>query len=1250
MRIRYLLILIIFALVITNSVVAVDSSAITRGEELYKSKPDTKSLSPDELTALGWYYHYTINDNNTAKTLFTHAIKEDETNKDALEGLYIIELMRGNMNDAFNYLITLLNNDDNPSRDLAYLSHIDLFENTTVQYENLPSLINPEPRFTKENPNSQLRFSNLSLDIFYKLGDSPLYHNTNDIKDNGGLIDNWSVIGPFRMYGKYDINYVFPPEIAPKKPEYRWTTSKYYWENAYSDIEGWVYLEDILQTKEGCAYCKTEIDSKGGLYTLVLESKSPVILWVNEQKLYDKNQFKEPGANLYSFNIKLNSGKNTIFLKTLKNSGAYEIQDEGWRFRVRLVPSIYGKPGEFITEYGLGYKWQWIDNQYFENAYHALLLLHDSDRNSAIDIFERLVDERPDYPFFRLLLIYALIKSGDDWQIKMARNELGTVISQMPDCILAREELAVYYQIEEKYQKSIDTYKSIIDDSPDYLSAHLGLSELYLSQGYNKEFFDEINFVNERFPNNPRATENLINYYLNKENYLKANPLIKEYLTHRPFNTEYWEGLAKYEETEGDITGAINTYEELAKKETMKTLPLLEMARLYQRLGQNEEAIRIYDSLMTNFPRCSKAYLMKGILLQREGKDDSGLITKAQELNPSDYWTSDYIKLAMNKQTINPPFSKEFSIKDIKKVEPYKYPQANSVMLFDQTIIEVNDDYTFTETVHNLIQILNQKGRERWGEITVPSGEMVDLLEARTFMPDGRVLEAKSIKNINDTYVISMEGLIEGSVIEVKYRMMVDKRMIDDIDCYFSPIFTFTDVNMPFIKSQFIVSIPKWMSIYFPSEKFRGYKDKTKIDNKYVYVYEMRDVDEIIPESMMPPISNVSPNIYATTLKGFDKLAIWYLGETWGCNYLDYNSRKFTDDLVKDCNSNLNKAKKIYYWVMKSIKGYTGNIYYPYIASSSMYEKTGRPIDRAVLIMVMLDEIGIKSNLVLVNTIYIQEKMWAYPTSSSIDMPLIYIPNLDGSSYYIAPDLEDLTFGDYWSDNYGKRAVLLQDNGYIEIVIPAKPLDRDSFVLSGTFKINKNGALDATGERYFYGLRGTYRNVFRDPKEREHLVELSLGQNFPYLTLIQVDFSNLDNPDSVFSYQYHFVEPNYAQLQGNNMKIPSVAGPYQLSSAFITSPTRLQPIKFNRPETYEDNILVVPPTDYQFSTIPENESIETKFASYYLTYTLLDDGLHINRKLHITGGVAPANYYQEFIKFCQSVDNIEKRYIELTGK
>ncbi|MGQ9705713.1 MAG: DUF3857 domain-containing protein [bacterium] len=1244
-----MLLIIIFPL--TASVNAVDNNVLIKGEEIFKSKPDIKLLSADELSALGWYYHYSINDNNTAKNLFTYALKEDEINTDALEGLFIIELLRGNMKESLNHLITLVNNDNDSLRALSYLSHINLFENTTIDYEKLPILLNPQPEFIKDNYFAKLRYDNLCLDLFYKFGDSPIYHTIFNIVENGGFIYNWNVIGAFRMYGKYDINYTFPPELAPNKIEYKWIKSKYFWENAYSDVEGWLYLNDILQSEEGCAYCKADIDVKGGAYTIIVESKSPLILWVNEQKIYSENQFKEPSSNKHSFDVKLNSGKNTIFLKTLRNSGAYQIQDEGWRIRIRVIPSTFRTPpDELAIKYNFGYKWQWVDNQYFENLYRALLSLYDGDKQLALDIFERLVEARPDYPFFRLLLIYTLIKSWEDWQIKIARNELGTIISQMPDCILAREELAVYYQVEEKYQKSIDTYKSVIEDSPNYLSAHLGLSELYLSQGYDKEFIDEINLVNEIFPSNPRAYQNLINYYINKENYQKATVLIKEYLLHRPFDYEYLEGLAKYQESGSDIVGALNTLKELAKIQPMKTSPLLEMARLYQRIGRHEEAMKIYDNLIATFPRCSKAYLMKGILLQSQGKDGNDLIKEAQRLNPSNYWINDYIKFAVDKQIIYPPLNKEFSNNNIERVESYKYPQANSVMIFDQMIIEINEDWTFTETVHNLIQILNQKGRERWGEITVPSGDMVELIEARTFMPDGRVLEAKSIKNINNNYVISMEGLIEGSVIEIKYRMKIDKRMIDDIDCYFSPVFTFTDVNMPFIKSQFIISAPEWMSIYFPSEKFRGYKDKMKIGDRYVYLFEMRDVEEIIPESMMPPISNVSPNIYATTLKGFDLLAMWYLGETWGCQYLDYNSRKFTNDLVKDCKSNLDRAKKIYYWVMKSIKGYTGNIYYPNIAASSMYEKIGRPIDRAILIMSMLDVVGIKSNLVLVNTTFIQEKMWEHPTSSSIDTPLIYLPDLEGSSYYLDPNLEDLTFGDYWSDNFGRRALLLLDNGFTEIIIPSKPLDRDSFVLSGTFKIYKNGTLNAIGDRYFYGLRGTYRSVFRDPKDRERLAEASLGQYFPYLTLIQVDFSNLDNPDSVFSYHFHFIQPNFAQVQGNSLRIPAVLGPYQLSSAFITSPTRIQPIKFNRPETYEDDILIVPPPDFKFSTIPDNEIIEIKYAIYSLTYENTSEGLHIKRKLHIPGGVMPSNYYQEFIKFCQTVDNIEKRYIELTEK
>lgn len=1233
-------------ILLTSLSSGVEYKVITNGEEIYLSNPDLDLLKADDLTALGWYYHFSLGDNERAKTLFVNSLHRNPADTDALEGLFIIEFLMGNMNDAFDYLIELNNNDINAPRALSYLSHLNLFEDTTKRYEEIHHILKANPPYINKNYCHHLRYEYLNLDIFFKLGDSPLYHSIDDIKNNTCFLSEWKVTGPFLLYGKTDFNYKFPPERKLSKDKYKWNRNIYTWEDTSPDVEGYIFIEDLLQSGEGCAYAKCELDATQGDYYLVIESEQPIKLWINEQIIYDRNTFIKPGSVKKSFRIRLKDGKNTVLLKTVRNSGAYEIQDGGWRFRAQLFTTndFEQREGDNLS---FGEDWYWIDNEPFTNLYHALLEIYDGNECNAIDLLERLVDEYPEYPFFRIILIYALIKSGEDWQIKMARNELGTVITQMPDCLLAKEELAVYYQVEDKFNKSLDAYTSVIEENPSYLSAHLGLADLYLNQGYEKEFFNEIEYVKENYHDNARALASLIEYYIDKENYKTTNLLIRDYLSNRPYDWAYWEGLAKYQESAGDLNGAIRTYTYISQMLPMRTKPYLELARLYQRTGHEKNALRLYDEIINRFPRCSKAYLMKGLLLERQGENGINLIRTSLKMNPSDYWTRDYLRIIGGLEGERTPYDISFESDDINRVEQHEFPQADSVMLFNQMILELNDDYTFTETIHNLIQILNYKGRERWGEITIPGGKMTDIIEARTFMPDGRILEAISIKNINNNYVISMEGLVEGSVIEIKYRLKVDKRMIDDLNCFFSPTFTFADINMPYIKSQFVVSVPRWMDIYFPRERFRGKRDRIRKDDRIIYLFEMTNVEGIIPESMMPPLTEVAPLVYSTTLKGIDELSLWYIGEMWGKTYLDYRSRSFTHQLVSDCENDLEKAKRIYYWVMKSVKGYSGNIYYPLNASSTMYEKTGRAIDRAILLIGMLREVGIDAHLALVNTIYTEDEMWNHPTSSLVDMPLVYIPDIDGKSYYIDPNLEDITFGDYWSDNYGKRAILLCSDRYYETTIPVKPLYEDSFSLVGTFNIYPDGKLNAVGRKYFNGLRGTYRNLFRDPKERERLVEASLGQYFPYLTLMQVDFFNLDDLDGVFSYHFHFVEPNFGVRYGKTLRIPSVPGAYQLSSAFISSATRIQPMRFNRPETYKDDILIVPPPGFTFKTIPDDVHLKTKYTYYELTYHITDRGLRVKRILHIKGGTLPAESYPDFIEFCQEVDNCEKKYIEL---
>jgi hypothetical protein len=404
----------------------------------------------------------------------------------------------------------------------------------------------------------------------------------------------------------------------------------------------------------------------------------------------------------------------------------------------------------------------------------------------------------------------------------------------------------------------------------------------------------------------------------------------------------------------------------------------------------------------------------------------------------------------------------------------------------------------------------------------------------------------------------------------------------------------------------------------------------------------------------MPPIHQISPVVYASTFDGVEQLFEWYRGEIWGLSRLSYSNRKEIIQLIKeeseDVSDKLSLAKSAYYWVMANIQGNVGNIYYPSDVNDTFVTRRGRPIDRAILLMSIYKEMGISSELVLLNTIDESDDIWKYPTSSVVDMALVHILDLDGEEYFLDVNIKDLAFGDYWSDCYDKRCVFINEDGFESGRVPSKPTENNFVALTGIMKINGKGEMVMEGRREFCGLRSSYRTVFKDPKDREPLVESSLARSFSTITLTEITFNNVEDKDEPFSYDFRFISPYYGRISGDSVIIPSTPGRFNMTSAFIFSDKRKYPLHLNRYELYKDSIGIEIPDEYYFDYIPDDISIEEDFGEYRLEYSMMGDVLKVDRYLYLKDKTIDVDEYNDFVKFCDDIDKAEKMEIRISKK
>jgi tetratricopeptide (TPR) repeat protein len=1233
-------------------------------KELSEQEVATDLSRSDAYSRLGWIEHYFWGENDLARDDFKRSLALNPTNSSALEGLGIISMLSGDMDTSLRCWIDLGRTEPQNNAFIAWLLNLSFFADTTTLYERLPE------ELADIDAGEDFWLKDLikikEAQFLYERGDAESLQKVKELAGEAGYWSGFQLVGPFDRYGKVDLYYPFLPEKNPQKDAYSERPGEQ-WRPVETDADGYLCINKLIGADEGCIYLRTAIYSpqKQKVY-LCFDADCAVCAWASGEKIYERNSFRDQRGEYEVLAVELQEGVTTLLIKCLRNSGLYYLTGD-WVFGLRVIDE-QGNPLSPKVPDNAGYapKPQGIDPLFqqaaeklgsesanpFNCLYNSLEALVYGYSELSIDLAERAVEIAPAYPYFRVMLAYIYISSGKEWQKQAARNQLNTAITLDNRCLLAQEELAYYYKSDGKQKQALDAYQATIELNPDYISAKLGLAQYLLDLHYEKEFLEQITAVEELYPDNPQAQFLLYQFYEQKRLYADAEEHLRAYLEKRQTDEKAWTKLAYVLEDGGDLKGAEGVWQDLLSRQKYDISYYVEMGRIQERLGDISAAQATYREAIANCPYSYKGFTSLALLQEQQGQEQEAQrnFKKAQELAPSDDWLSEYLRTTKGEGELDSRFDMPANEVLKSKVSAQDYPGADSVSLLDQQVVEIFPDYTFTDTIHEIIQIMNASGREKWGEFTIPGGEGTTLLEARTFIPGGGYVDASSIKDVGGSKVISLEGLSDGSIIEVEYRSNLGQRMVDDLAEYFYSSFAFCDYNQPYLLSRYIVIVPKDMEIGFAENEFKGKVEKIDLGDRLAFVFTMERVPGIISEPLMPTFTQIAPQVQTSTMSNPIPIIEWYRGELWGLTHISSQVKKKVEELCAGKNSDLERAKVLYYWVMHETKGYGGSLYYPDEADQTFYSKQGRPNDRAVLLMAMLSQVGIESELVLLSTSEQVKDAWQHPNSGIFDTCLLYLPNVDGKEYYLDLLIGDLSFGDFWSDAYGKKAAYIDDNGYHFGIVPSKPLDRDYTGFNATFEIGEDGGLLVKGSEVFFGLRGSYRSLYRDPRDRDQLIENMLTSLFPSPVLQEVEFYNLDEVDKPFYYTFLLSSSHYCRTEGEELVFSAIPGQLGLTSAYINTQKRRWPLKLSRTETIKDTVVVKLPENYEVVGMPKDLKLKDYFGEYRLTYRLENGEIYVERFLHLNKKTIKTSDYQSFIKFCAKLDEAEKNNIRIKPK
>ena len=597
-----------------------------------------------------------------------------------------------------------------------------------------------------------------------------------------------------------------------------------------------------------------------------------------------------------------------------------------------------------------------------------------------------------------------------------------------------------------------------------------------------------------------------------------------------------------------------------------------------------------------------------------------------------------------------------------------KYPQAGALILSCNERIEITPSATQVSELHYLVKILNERGKEDFGEAKIgydSTYEKVELEYARTIKPNGEVTEVGS-RHIRDVskylnfplysnarvYIISFPEIAEGASVEYKLKISRNQ-LINKKDFVINyPV----QASEPIISANFDLVLPTdtFLRMKILNGDYNNFGAKLepqvyKKDNRLVYHWQFKDIPQIIPESNMPPDVQVNPSIIISTFGSWQDIYNWWWGLARDKIKAGAEIKNKVAELIKDQSSAEDKIRAIHNFCAQKIRyvavEYGAAGYEPHKAEDVFNNKYGDCKDQAILLVTMLKEAGLPGYPVLIGT---RENYNLYEDIPSVlfNHCIAAVP-LGNKIIFIDPTAETCSFGDLPGGDQERKVLVFKQDGFIIEDTPLYPAAHNMVEQRVSLKINSDESISAEKANFTYGAYDQaqrYWLLYTPPeliKEalNERIQAVSIGAKLNNYLI-----KNLDNLNLPIVLSYTFQGPEYLTAAGPLRIMPQLSG---LDTSLVAKDKRKYPIDFNILDTKETVYEMEIPKNFAVKYLPENVRKENRWIGFTVEYARKENKIFFRQKMELKKKEILEDEYPEFKKFFEDTAKQVKQRIVL---
>jgi hypothetical protein len=587
-----------------------------------------------------------------------------------------------------------------------------------------------------------------------------------------------------------------------------------------------------------------------------------------------------------------------------------------------------------------------------------------------------------------------------------------------------------------------------------------------------------------------------------------------------------------------------------------------------------------------------------------------------------------------------------------------KYPQAGAQILFCEEKVEVTADNKEISSLHYVVKILNERGKESFSETQIgydSTYEKVELEFARTIKPDGSVVDVGS-RHIRDVskymnfplysnarvFIISFPEITEGAAIEYKVKILRNQ-LVNKKDFVMDyPV----QSSEPIILANFTLEVPKGkvLSIKTINDPYNyfGADLKPKVEEragKTVYRWSFKEIPQIIPESGMPPAVEINPTIMISTFQSWQDVYSWWWGLAKDKIQVDGAIKAKIRELTSGSASDEDRLRAIYNFCAKDIRyvaveyGQAG--YEPHQAADIFKNKYGDCKDQAVLLVAMLNSAGFSASPVLIGTRDAYNLDEGFP--NMLFNHAIASAAFEGKTVFLDPTAETCSFDDLPAGDQERKVLICSREGYRIGATPLYPASHNLVSQSTDIRINDDESIVAeksVTSSGVYDQSQRYWLLYTMPEMvREQIAakaqEVSIGAR-----LESYQVKNLNDLNKPVELGYKFRGPEYLVPGGKLRIMPQVGS---LDTGLVAKDSRRYPIDFGFLDTKDLKLNLLLPDNFMVKYMPEKISRDSPWMKFEASYMAEGRKLVFKQKLEMKKNRIPEGEYLAFKAFFESL-------------